>query len=239
MPPPLPPIPARASQRELVNLLREFPLWEKKIEVYNGFEYDTEAGVWVNKTGGTTHHDEPSDTTRAKIFSDYDKVNYGCGGTIMPGWLNADLFHSEQEDYHFVDLLAKHPFADNSIRLGFSEDVLEHLTQAESIFFLSEIHRAMQTGGVMRLSFPGLEGVLKQHYTPYSETRVREGEFEAYAFWDHIHFYSKEELRLVAEHIGFSKIEFVEYGKSTIPELSGLDTRENQIGLNTYAELTK
>ena len=68
---------------------------------------------------------------------------------------------------------------------------------------------------------------------------VRRGEFEAYSFWDHIHFYSTDELVLVAKHLGFKQVTFVEYGKSEHAELAGLDTRSTQIGLNTYAELTK
>lgn len=157
----------------------------------------------------------------------------------MPGWLNVDLYESETEGYRRVDLLEKHPFDNNSVLFGFSEDMLEHLNQAESIFFLSEIYRTLAPTGVFRLSFPGLEGVLQKHYTPATETRVREGESEAFSFWDHIHFYSREELRTVTTHLGFTEVKFVEYGKSDFPELSNMDTRAHQIGLNTYAELMK
>ena len=66
-----------------------------------------------------------------------------------------------------------------------------------------------------------------------------EGELEAYAFWDHIHFYSKDELITVSKHLGFSDIKFFEFGKSGHPELSNLDTRAHQMGLNTHAELVK
>ncbi len=167
------------------------------------------------------------------------KVHYGCGDNIVPGWLNVDLYESETEGYRRVDLLEKHPFDNNSVLFGFSEDMLEHLNQAESIFFLSEIYRTLAPTGVFRLSFPGLEGVLQKHYTPATETRVREGESEAFSFWDHIHFYSREELRTVTTHLGFTEVKFVEYGKSDFPELSNMDTRAHQIGLNTYAELMK
>jgi hypothetical protein len=44
---------------------------------------------------------------------------------------------------------------------------------------------------------------------------------------------------MVATHLGFTDIRFVDYGKSDHPELSDLDTRLDQIGLNTYVELTK
>lgn len=221
------------SQRELVKQATVIPHWEKKIELYNQYDYSAAQGTWSLKGSAQVVRSEAADLFRA------EKINYGCGGNIKPGWLNVDLYPSEQPNYKQVNLLEKHPFADNSVRLGFSEDVLEHLTQAESIFFLSEIFRTLATGGVFRLSFPGLEGVLLRHYTPATELRIRQGEFEAYTFWDHIHFYSREELSLIAKHIGFNAINFVEYGQSNLPELCGLDTRESQIGLNTYVELVK
>lgn len=230
----LPVTPAgQLSQRELVKQATVIPHWEKKIELYNQYEYSAAQGTWSLKGSAQAARPAGAGLIRA------DKVNYGCGGNIKPGWLNVDLYPSDQPGYKQVNLLEKHPFPDDSVRLGFSEDVLEHLTQAESIFFLSEIYRTLVPGGLLRLSFPGLEGVLVRHYTPATELRIRQGEFEAYTFWDHIHFYSREELSLIAKHIGFKEIAFVEYGQSNVPELCGLDTRDTQIGLNTYVELIK
>jgi len=237
-----PQYPERISQRNLILQLSKIPEWEKKMEVYNLYDYDVTSGTWQKKVataGSRGGYDTTASNQPGLDRDECDKVNYGCGGNLIEDWLNVDLYRSDVTNYRMINLLEKHPFADNTVRFGFSEDVLEHMNQAESLFFLSEIHRALIKGGVLRLSFPGLEGVLAQHYSPYSETRVRQGEFEAYSFWDHIHFYSKEELRLVSEHIGFEHIEFVEYGKSVYSELGGLDTRAHHIGLNTYIELTK
>jgi hypothetical protein len=43
----------------------------------------------------------------------------------------------------------------------------------------------------------------------------------------------------ISNHLGFKQTAFVDYGRSETPGLAGLDTRSTQIGLNTYAELTK
>lgn len=236
-------LPQYISQRDLINRLLNIPHWEVKKDVYNQYEYSTLSGVWQKKKSIVSIPQDDNDTdsgnTLGLIEDGYAKVNYGCGKNLIKDWLNIDLGPSSAKNYYSANLLNKHPLPDDSVSFGFSEDVLEHLSQAESIFFLSEIYRSLKNGGVMRLSFPGLEGVLNKHYSPCSEIRVRQGEFEAYSFWDHIHFYSKEELKLVAEHIGFGLIEFVEYGVSAHPELTGLDTRSTQIGLNIYVELTK
>ena len=152
---------------------------------------------------------------------------------------HVDLFPFDDPDYRMVNLLEKHPFADNSVSFGYSEDMLEHLTQAQSIFLIAEIYRTLKSGGVMRFSFPGLEGVLNRHYTPPTELRIREGEFEAYSFWDHVHFYSREELFLIAKHIGFSSVDFCQFGESKHEPLRGRETRTHQVDLNTCVELTK
>ena len=229
--------PNSTSQRGLLKILQSIPFWEHKINAYKQYEYAENQGIWIKKPINPKDHvDSRSSASKLLVAK---KVNYGCGGNLKEGWLNVDLYESSEKNYCYVNLLEKHPFAGNSVKYGFSEDMLEHLNQAESIFFLGEVFRTLELGGLMRLSFPGLEGVLNRHYTPPSEVRLREGEFEAYSFWDHIHFYSKGELEVVAKHVGFSRIEFVQYGESDNLELRNLDTRENQIGLNTYVELTK
>jgi SAM-dependent methyltransferase len=147
----------RASQRELLSALEGIPYWEDKIARYKNYEYQSPSGTWAFPSAPIAPPIE--------LFS-VDRVNYGCGGTILKGWLNVDLFPFDDPDYRMVNLIEKHPFADNSVSFGYSEDMLEHLTQSQSIFLIAEIYRTLKPGGVMRFSFPGLEGVLNRHYTP-------------------------------------------------------------------------
>ncbi|MBE9139843.1 hypothetical protein IQ254_22040 [Nodosilinea sp. LEGE 07088] len=244
--------PALAQEREISQAvmkqkLEKIPYWEDKIDYYKKFEYSEEEGIWINPKQpqiSLDPNDKSVDDFRktGQLGNEIQKVNYGCGGNFIDGWLNVDLYdmsNSTPSNYRSLNLLDKHPFADDTLRFGFSEDLLEHLNQADSILFLSEVYRTLASGGVLRLSFPGLEGVLNRHYTPPTVARIRHGELEAYAFWDHIHFYARGELEVVAKHLGFSKVEYSDYGVSQYLELSNLDTREGQIGLNTYVELTK
>ncbi len=173
-----------------------------------------------------------------KLKNKYNKIHYGSGENILKDWLNTDFIELDFENYLKLNLCDKQPFEENSFSFAFSEDFLEHINQDDSILFLTEAYNVLKVGGVLRLSFPGLEGVLKKHFRK-ENVRHFNLKLEAYKYWDHIHFYSKEELVLVATSIGFTKIEFVEYGKSNYKELQNLDTRDTQIGLNTYVELTK
>lgn len=223
------------TQRSLIDRLARVPYWEDKIKLYEQYVYQPRFAAWI----------KPDSALLNTVAAGTPKmqgpllVNYGCGDNLLDGWLNVDLHTSDAPNYRTVNLLNRHPFDDNTVSFGFSEDMMEHLTQGQSIFLLAEIYRTLKSGGVMRFSFPGLEGVLSRHYTPATETRVAQGEFEAYAFWDHIHFYSKDELSLVAKHIGFSSVDFCEFGQSTHEALRGRETRTHQIDLNTCVELTK
>lgn len=168
------------------------------------------------------------------------KVHYGAGKNLLrAGWLNIDIAPRPDPNYVHADLTERHPLPDASIDVSYAEDFLEHLDQEQSLRFLIEAYRVLRPGGVLRLSFPGLEGVLRGAYTPPLMESARAAAKEVYAAWGHKHFYSLEELRTVARHIGFRDVVPVEHGRSTYPELRGLDRREDQIGLNTYAELVK
>lgn len=219
------------SHRELVGVLRTFPRFQDKMAVFARVKCAPEQGAWVGQGGAAR--------APAALLSHAGKVQYGCGSNFLEGWLNLDLTIEERPGYAYANLIERHPIADNSVRFGFSEDMLEHVPQAQSIFVLSEMYRSLAPGGVLRLSFPSLEGVLLKHYSPPTAENLLRGEVEAYEFWDHIHFYSRDELRLVALHLGFRDIKFCEYGASEHPELRGLETRDGQIGLNLYVEMTK
>lgn len=188
-------------------------------------------------------------STASGNFSSFDKIQYGCGQNVLDGWLNVDGFKSYyawhavpqavQDKIHRMELLDRHPFQDASFQFGFAEDFLEHLDQAESLIFLSEAFRCLRPGGVLRLSFPGLVGVLKRHYRETTFEGALTGFKEAYEMWHHKHFYSAESLETVARHLGFTGFAQVRFGESNHPALRKLDTRPDQIDLNLLVELTK
>ena len=172
-----------------------------------------------------------------------DKVHYACGAHFFgEHWINvdaADLSRQARGFFLRVDLLARHPFPSDFFKYAFAEDFLEHLGQADSIIFLCEAFRTLQKSGVLRLSFPGLAGVLRKHYGRTDYYEACRGRREAFTMWGHLHFYSEETLTLVARHIGFSQVRYVAYGESEHPDLRNLDSRAKQKDLNIYAELTK
>lgn len=183
------------------------------------------------------------ENTRKLKESQATMAHYGCGPCLYgKGWANIDIRHAPGEAAELrlvADLTSRHPFPSDYFRFAFAEDFISSLDQAESIVFLCEAYRCLRPGGVLRLSTPGLRGVLRDHFRSSDYEGASTGVGEAYARWRLKHFYCRESLAVVAAHIGFSRFDIVEYGKSEYPELCGLDYRRSQIGLNIYAELTK
>lgn len=177
-----------------------------------------------------------------EVQTPFSRIHYACGSNLMKSWLNVDFdFRTAPEGYSYnrVNLVRKHPFNDNTFEVGFAEDFIEHLSQADFIIFLSEAYRTFKKGGILRLSFPGLEGACRKHYPTFDLKQVYIGKLEAYSYWDHVHFYSKLELEFLTKKIGFSAIHYETYGNSDVEFLKDIDTRESQIDLTTIVELTK
>ena len=261
LPPSLKDPPKSLSYHNMLEILAGFQDSELRNTFFTAYRFNPETIEFFLQTGKaeTLQKILASNQVRLKDklpvaanqkYTLVDRIHYGCGSTFLEDWLNVDWMNHENIyrhhshsnpnlNYAQANLAEKHNFPDDFFRLGFAEDFLEHLDQADSLVFLSECFRTFRKGGILRLSFPGLEGVLKKHYRTSGFAGSYEGKIEAYTLFDHLHFYSRDEISLVATHAGFTSVEFVEYRKSRTPELENLDTRVNQIGLNTYVELTK
>ncbi len=167
---------------------------------------------------------------------------------MLSGWLNVDGYDESFPNGQIpddigteifrLDLTGPHPFPDNFFRLGYSEDFVEHIEQAEFAAFLCECYRTFQPGGVLRLSSPGLEGILRRHLRGSDWKAADVLREEAYTRWWHKHFLCSAEVDAIARHIGWRDVRVVPYGESSIPDLQQ-DTRPQQADLNLVVELVK
>lgn len=198
--------------------------------------------ILVARLGAQSDEERAAREARARrlLEAGADKVHYASAANMFGvGWINVDIGPRRAANYLQADLTERHPFPDESIRYAFAEDFLEHLDQEQSLRFLIEAYRVLRKGGVLRLSFPGLESTLAGGYSPPTLRQAQLARISCYEQWGHKHFYSVAELELVARHIGFNAITPVDYGESAHEELRGLDHRASQIGSNTYVELSK
>ena len=174
------------------------------------------------------------------------KIHYACGPILFDSdWINVDLIEYNtnelQKDRFFLkmNLVDTHPFDDECFSFAYAQDLFDMLSQAEAIVFLFEAFRSLNKGGLIRISDPNFVTLLKRHFPLGDHASIMEGINSSYRKYDIKHFFSLESLDILAKHIGFSKMEILDYGKSLHNELQNLETRDHQIGLNYYIELTK
>lgn len=85
------------------------------------------------------------------------RLNIGCGGQVLPGWVNIDI----SPTLGAIGGLVLHlPVGDDSAECAILFDVVEHLHPTrEALRALKEIGRVLRPGGVLRVSTPDLRGL--------------------------------------------------------------------------------
>jgi predicted SAM-dependent methyltransferase len=164
------------------------------------------------------------------------RLNIGCGSSGKPGWINTDIDSSSGVNC-FWDCRKSLPFPDNSATCIFTEHFVEHLDYCEEIpFFLSECHRVLETGGVIRIIVPDAEKYLRGYcHGGWEElTKVRplgpglsdahfgsryntKMELVNVVFRQHFHHkfaWDYETMEFVLRRFGFSRVHRQSFGQS-------------------------
>jgi hypothetical protein len=104
-------------------------------------------------------------TDTAKIreidFSEYNKINYGCGYDKLAGYLNVDVHAACQPDLLIpigdLSSLPKHHFLE-----VYAKDVLEHIPRSKSLETLLEFAALLRPGGTLIVQTTSITQVAKK-----------------------------------------------------------------------------
>ncbi|MGH9369296.1 MAG: class I SAM-dependent methyltransferase [Thermoanaerobaculia bacterium] len=158
-----------------------------------------------------------------------ERLHIGCGKSPIPGWVNVDQFPLPGVD-RVLDVGEGLPFRD--VSLLYAEHFLEHLSLQEGLAFLRGCRRVLAGDGVLRLSTPNLDWVMKTHYRLGSWGADEEALEDclkmnrAFHGWGHQFLYNRQTLSVALRAAGFEKITFHRYGESDRAELAGLERHE-------------
>lgn len=181
------------------------------------------------------------------------KLHVGCGRYRIEGWLNADIDLRHEADI-FLDAREPLPFEADQFRFVFAEHLIEHLTFAEGRRFCSEVYRALWPGGVVRLSTPDLQLLVRyyedesaesQAFTEYHTKEFLRLDVRSRAlvvsnfFYDFGHrlIYDWDLLERLLREAGFERIERCRVGESSHPDLRGIEHHGRDYPFNEYESM--
>lgn len=87
-------------------------------------------------------------------------LNFGCGGTYHPGWINLDAAPVSPEVVAH-DLRHPFPYASNDFDGVYGSHMLEHLQPQAAMRLLQECFRILKPGGIVRIVVPDLETIAR------------------------------------------------------------------------------
>ena len=133
----------------------------------------------------------PNESVPSEALAADMKVNLGCGDRVVDGWTNVDyalgarltrvplvrtlnrrlrIFNVEWDSRIVLhDLKTRFPWSDSSVAVAYSSHTLEHFDKADGRSFLSECHRVLRPGGIIRIVVPDLHVIV----VDYLEGRLR------------------------------------------------------------------
>jgi predicted SAM-dependent methyltransferase len=175
-------------------------------------------------------------------------VNIGCGSRPLPGWINLDAARGDQIDVVW-DLRRGLPFPDESCTAIFGEHVIEHIPKEGAEFLLRECHRALRSGGVVRLSTPDAAKFLRAYvndpqfladprFPDPADTPMDRVNMMMREFGQHLWVYDIESICRTLKNAGFSSASEQKFGESNEPRMQGIDLAERAFE-SLYVEAIK
>lgn len=175
------------------------------------------------------------------------RLNIGCGGNRVPGWLNVDRF--PPPGVTFMDATKRLPFDDATFEAILCEHMIEHIPKATAIDLVAEMRRVLRPGGLARIVTPDLNwfsrriieavpaGDPDDTYRAFLRDWHHQPEISwcdavNLCFYEHGHCYiwSIEELRGAMEAAGFVDIVVTRAGRPASPTFSGAEGHPKLMG---------
>ncbi len=167
------------------------------------------------------------------------RLNWGCGHSGAPGWINSDVKSGEGIDIR-CDILSGLPLESDSMDYVVSIHALPMIPYPNLVSVLNELRRVLKPDGVLRLGLPDIEKGMKAYMEndreyfliPDDDVKSRGGKFIVQMIW---YGYTRtlftfdfiEELLAKAGFRSITECRHKET-RSPYPEIVDLDNRERE-----------
>jgi predicted SAM-dependent methyltransferase len=168
-----------------------------------------------------------------------NRLNWGCGGHIAPGWINSDIKDDPGIDL-VCDIRQGLPLETASIDYAVSIHALPEFSYPEIVPALRELRRVLKPGATLRLALPDLRRGIDAYLAgdddyfkvPPGEVQSLGGRFVVQMIWygySRTLFTTDFALELLGK-AGFVDLSECSFGVSAsgVPEIVELDNREDE-----------
>lgn len=175
-----------------------------------------------------------ADTTSAPV-----RLNWGCGASGMPGWINSDRKQGPHIQIS-CDIREGLPIPDASFDYAVSVHALPELVYPDIVPALRELRRVLRPGGTLRLGLPDMDRAIEAYrredrdyfLVPDDEVRSIGGKLIVQLIWYGYSrtLFTSDFIQELMEAAGFREVRMCEYGKtrSRWPGIVELDDRERE-----------
>ncbi len=165
------------------------------------------------------------------------RLNWGCGSWTVPGWINSDVKDDPGIDLS-CDIREGLPLADGSMEYVVSAHALPEIAFGDLVPVLRELRRVLAPGGVLRLSVPDVDRVIRAYLdgerdvflVPDEDAATLAGKFAVQLTWYGYSrsLYTAEFTEELLVRAGFTRVEHCRFGEtaSEHPGITELDNRE-------------
>jgi predicted SAM-dependent methyltransferase len=167
------------------------------------------------------------------------RLNWGCGPTPPPGWVNSDILSAPGVDI-IADIRTGLPIDSDQIQYIVSIHALQDLPFLSVVPALRELHRVLAPGGVLRLALPDLDRAIAAYlrhdpayfYVPDSDAETVSGKLIVQMTWygSSRMMFTFDFARELLTRAGFRTVRQVAFREtaSPYPEIIDLDNRERE-----------
>ena len=167
------------------------------------------------------------------------RLNWGCGDSGEPGWLNSDLKEGPGIDIS-VDIRDGLPLPSDSLDYIVSIHALPMIPYPDLVPALAELRRLLKPGGVLRLGLPDLDkgidaylrGDRDYFLVPDEDVRSRGGKLIVHMLWYgySVTLFTKDFIEELLWAARFREVHHCRYREtaSAHPEILALDNRERE-----------
>jgi len=177
------------------------------------------------------------------------KLNLGCNGIKLPGWINIDIDSNEGPDM-VLDVTKTLPFPEDSISAIMASHIIEHMYTDDAEVCLKHWHDLLTSDGILYVSIPDLKKIariflLDPNPMQFAFVGVIYGGDNNTTFTNSTHTehnrhkcgYIEESLKELVEKCGYKVGE--EWNPRNMPEFDGLISASHAGWLSINWMLTK